>query len=74
MILMAELPEDLEARVAAEATRRALTTHELLRIVLDEMAEQMPGRHTMAALPFFISATPPDWEQTVRDWAARHNA
>lgn len=72
MILMGELPAELEERVTAEATRRALTTQELLRIVLNESSENADGQTTRSALPWYVSSTPPNWEQTVRDWTARN--
>ena len=73
MILMGELPAELEERVAVEAARRALTTHELLRMVLSEAIGNGDGQTTLAALPWYASATPANWEQTVRDWTTRNH-
>ena len=72
MILMTELPRDLEARFAAAAARRSISSQDLLRAVLDDISRDAPGQTTLAALPFYVSSTPDNWEQAVRDWATSH--
>lgn len=67
MILMVQIPPELEKRLQAEAAERGVTTAEYVRTVLERMFAS-PGRS-----PLWMTATKDEWLNAFNTWMDSHD-